>query len=180
MFKNSLGMKLAYIPAGESVETVSWDEAVEFCKRLSEVAEERAAGRTYRLPTEAEWEYACRAGSTTRYSFGDSDAELGQHAWYDKNSGNRTHPVGERQANPWALYDMHGNVWEWCQDWQGAYGAGLASDPSGPGSATYRVLRGGSWDRNGGGSRSAYRCRNGLGVRDVSRGFRVAGVRSGS
>ncbi|MCY2994492.1 MAG: formylglycine-generating enzyme family protein, partial [Planctomycetota bacterium] len=162
------------------VETVSWDEAVEFCKRLSEVAEERAAGRTYRLPTEAEWEYACRAGSTSKYSFGDSEAELGQHAWYDQNSGNTTHPVGGKSANAWGLYDMHGNVWEWCQDWHGAYGAGPASDSSGPGSASFRVLRGGAWLDSGRNCRSAYRRGFEPGFRIRGRGFRVAGVRSGS
>ena len=167
---------------GESlpVETVSCKDAVAFCKLLSEVAEERAAGRSYRLPTEAEWEYACRAGSTSKYSFGDSEAELGKHAWYDKNSGSTTHPVGGRQANGWGLCDMHSNVWEWCQDWYGPYAAGAASDPSGPGSATLRVLRGGSWALKGGYCWSAYRFRGDPGDRYARYGFRVAGVRSGS
>ena len=167
---------------GESrpVETVSWDDAVTFCKRLSKVAEERAAGRTYRLPTEAEWEYACRAGSTSRYSFGDPKVEVEKYAWYEKNSDLTTHPVGGKQANAWGLYDMHGNVWEWCQDSYGPYAAGAASDPSGPGAATCRVLRGGSWFFSGWLGRSAYRLWNVPGYRDQGFGFRVAGVRSGS
>ena len=150
-----------------------------FCQRLSEVAEERAAGRTYRLPTEAEWAYACRAGSTSKNPFGDSDAELGKHAWYDKNSGNTTHPVGGKQANAWGLYDMHGNVWEWCADGYGPYAAGAASDPLGSGSASNRVLRGGGWSDGGGSCRSALRNGNGPGDRRQFYGFRVAGVRSG-
>ncbi len=166
---------------GESlpVETVSWEDAMAFCTKLSEVAEERAAGRTYRLPTEAEWEYACRAGSASKYSFGDSEAELEKYAWYSKNSGFTTHPVGEKQANGWGLCDMHGNVWEWCQDWYGAYAAGAASDPSGSGAAAYRGLRGGSWYFYGGRCRSAYRSELAPRFRSRSNGFRVAGVRSG-
>ncbi|MCY2987715.1 MAG: SUMF1/EgtB/PvdO family nonheme iron enzyme, partial [Planctomycetota bacterium] len=167
---------------GESlpVEMVSWEDAVAFCKRLSEVADERAAGRTYRLPTEAEWEYSCRAGSTSEFSFGDSEAELGTYAWYRNNSGWKTHPVGEKQANVRGLYDMHGNVWEWCADGYGPYAAGSASDPSGPGSAAYRVLRGGSLNDRGECCRSVYRCRREPGFRYQGSGFRVAGVRSGS
>ncbi|MCY2989228.1 MAG: formylglycine-generating enzyme family protein, partial [Planctomycetota bacterium] len=162
------------------VETVSWDDAAAFCKRLSEVPAERAAGRAYRLPTEAEWEYACRAGSTSKFSFGDSETELGKHAWYDKNSGSKTHPVGEKQANVWGLYDMHGNVREWCQDWYGPYEAKPASDPSGPSSASFRVVRGGGWSDGGGSCRSASRFRNFQGFRFRNFGFRVAVVRSGS
>ena len=92
------------------VENVRWSEAVEFCRKLSE-----KEGVEYRLPTEAEWEYACRAGTSTAYSFGNDESQLGKYAWYRDNSIS-THPVGELKPNTWGLYDMHGNVWEWCQD----------------------------------------------------------------
>ena len=126
------------------VEKVSWDDAVEFCRKLSELPAEKKAGYVYRLPTEAEWEYACRAGTKTTYSFGDSDSELGDYAWYNENSGNTTHPVGQKKPNRWGLYDMHGNVWEWCQDWYGDYPSGAVTDPTGAASGSRRVLRGGS------------------------------------
>ena len=92
------------------VETVNWDEAMEFCRRLSAMPAERAARRVYRLPTEAEWEYACRAGTTTRWYCGDDEAGLVDVAWFNKNAGRMTHPVGEKKPNAWGLYDMHGNV----------------------------------------------------------------------
>ena len=111
------------------VETVSWDEAVEFCKKASE-----KAGKKVRLPTEAEWEYACRAGSKTRFCFGDDDDKLGDFAWYAANSGNTTHPVGQKKPNAWGLYDLHGNVWQWCADRYDAkyYGNSPKTDPTGP------------------------------------------------
>src|SRR5262245_60867667 len=103
------------------VERVTWDEANEFCRQLTHL--ERTGGKLpprneYRLPTEAEWEYACRAGSTSRFSYGDDPGygKLQQYAWYLDNSGHRTHPVGEKKPNPWGLHDIHGNVWEWCSD----------------------------------------------------------------
>ena len=98
------------------VEHVSWDDAVEFCGRLSELAGEKAAKRRYALPTEAQWEYACRAGTTTRWYSGDEVAGLDQVAWFGKNAGGMTHAVGQKAPNAWGLYDMHGNVWQWCQD----------------------------------------------------------------
>ncbi len=100
------------------VAMVSWNDAVVFCSKLSE-----QKGMKYRLPTEAEWEYACHAGTTTIFSFGDDVRELPQYAWYNKNSTGSTHPVGKLKPNPWGLFDMHGNVWEWCQDWYAAYGS---------------------------------------------------------
>jgi formylglycine-generating enzyme required for sulfatase activity len=124
------------------VEQVSWEDVQEFLQRLNA----REGGARYRLPTEAEWEYAVRAGSTTAYSFGDSTSQLGQYAWHDGNAGGATHPVGRLQPNAWGLHDMHGNVWEWVQDWKGTYPSGTVTDPTGPQSGSYRVSRGGSWN----------------------------------
>ncbi len=125
------------------VQDVSWDEAVEFCEELS--AKE---GQVYRLPSEAEWEYACRAGSTTRYCFGDDDSQLGEYAWFDVEKGPL--PVGKKKPNAWGLNDMHGNVWEWCSDWWGEdyYAKSPADDPTGPVNGKFRVCRGGSWFGN--------------------------------
>ncbi len=125
------------------VEQVSWDICQKFMEKLTAKAKEQLKGKTASLPTEAEWEYACRAGSKERFSFGEDESTLGDYAWYDKNSGSKTHAVAQKKPNAWGLYDMHGNVREWCQDWHGEYG-GKASDPPGPSSGTYRVLRGGS------------------------------------
>jgi len=150
------------------VETVSWDDAVEFCKKLSQ-----KTGMTVRLPTEAEWEYACRAGSKTRFSFGDKDEDLCKYGnycdksntpgrpWQDKdhNDGfDKTAPVGSLKPNDWGLYDMHGNVWEWCSDWYAySYADAKSQDPQGPDSGTKRVMRGGSWFLRPWHCRSAHR-----------------------
>jgi formylglycine-generating enzyme required for sulfatase activity len=131
--------------ANHPVEQVSWEDAVDFCNKLSDLPEEKKAGRVYRLPTEAEWEYACRAGSKSAYSFGEGSKSLGDYAWFDQNSNRQTHPVGEKKANAWGLYDMHGNVWEWCSDWYGQYPKGAVSDPVGTRESSNRVFRGGSW-----------------------------------
>jgi len=153
--------------ADRPVENVMLQDCVEFCKRLTQ--KERAQGKLpegaeYRLPTEAEWEYACRAGSGARYGFGNSETDLGEYAWYRENS-RRTHPVGMKKANAWGLFDMHGNVWEWCSDWNGSYTADEAVDPTGaPAGASYahRVFRGGSWGSTAAYCRSA--TRNGCGT----------------
>jgi len=122
------------------VDSVTWDEAVEFCRKVSE-----ETGKTVRLPTEAEWEYACRAGTRTRFSFGNDPglSALGDHAWWGGNSGEKTHPVGQKKPNPWGLYDMEGNVNEWCADLYSGYSKEASTDPQGPSSGgTYRVMRG--------------------------------------
>jgi formylglycine-generating enzyme required for sulfatase activity len=155
------------------VEKVSWDDAVEFCRKLSERPEEKLAGYVYRLPTEAEWEYACRAGTTTAYSFGDSASELGDYAWYNSNSGSTTHPDGGKKPNAWGLYDMHGNVFEWCQDWHGDYPSRSVTDPTGAAVGSLRVYRGGSWFNYSDYCRSGYRYRFSPVNRDFHLGFRV-------
>jgi formylglycine-generating enzyme required for sulfatase activity len=159
--------------ANNPVENVSWEDAVEFCRKLSELPAEKAAGNVYRLPTEAEWEFACRAGTTTKFSFGDDDSELGDYDWYRDNSGRTPHPVGGKQPNAWGLYDMHGNVYEWCQDWYGDYPSGSVTDPSGATSSSLRVLRGGGWDGTAGDCRSARRGRILPSFRSDGLGFRV-------
>ena len=155
------------------VESVSWKDAVQFCRKLSAMPAAKTAGHVYRLPTEAEWEYACRSGTTTAYGFGDDASRLGDYGWFGSNSGSKTHPVGEKKPNAWGLYGMHGNVWEWCQDWYGEYPSGSATDPTGATSGSYRVLRGGGWYGSARDCRSAYRNRNSPVYRSDDLGFRV-------
>jgi formylglycine-generating enzyme required for sulfatase activity len=153
---------------------VSWDDAVAYCEKLS--AKE---GKTYRLPTNAEWEYACRAGSQTTWSFGNDEKALGDYSWCEENTTlvgeNYPHQVGLKQPNAFGLYDMHGNVWEWCHDYSGRdyYLDSPEKDPMGPTSGSSRVLRGGSWLDDRWWTRSAFR--NGLdaGVRNGNVGFRL-------
>ena len=160
------------------VEQVSWEDAVDFCKKLSELPEEKKAGRVYCLPSEAEWVYACRAGSKTAYSFGERSNSLGNYAWFGGNSMNQTHPVGERKPNAWGLYDMHGNVWEWCSDRYGEYPKVAVSDPVGPREGSVRVLRGGSWCDVAASCRSAIRRRYVPSIRGNDLGFRLALISS--
>jgi len=155
------------------VEKVSWADAVEFCGKLSAMPAEKTAGHVYRLPTEAEWEYACRSGTTTAYGFGDDASRLGDYGWFRSNSSRSTHPVGEKKPNAWGLYDMHGNVWEWCQDWYGYYPSGAATDPTGATSGSIRVYRGGSWFYFARDCRSANRRGHAPGIRPIGLGFRV-------
>jgi formylglycine-generating enzyme required for sulfatase activity len=155
------------------VEKVSWADAVEFCRKLSAMPAEKTAGHVYRLPTEAEWEYACRAGTTTKYSFGDDVSRLGDYGWFGDNSDSKTHPVGEKKPNAWGLYDMHGNVWEWCQNRYGAYPSGSATDPTSATSGSFRVDRGGGWINDARNCRSASRGRLSPGYRRNVLGFRV-------
>ena len=164
------------------VEQVSWGEAVVFCRKLSALPEEKLAGRVYRLPTEAEWEYACRAGTTTQYSFGDNASGLSAYAWFSANSAfpRTTHPVGKKGANGWGLYDMHGNVWEWCSDWYGDYPSGAATDPRGPTSGSRRVYRGGGWISSARVCRSAFRYYDTPHPLLSSLGFRLVMIPSGA
>jgi formylglycine-generating enzyme required for sulfatase activity len=152
------------------VENVSWTDAELFCKRLSEKEK-----RTYRLPTEAEWEYACRAGSTTEFHFGDDPATLPEHAWFAGNSGKKSHPVGEKKPNAWGFLDMNGNVSEWCQDWFAAeyYESSEKSDPKGPYSGSGRVHRGGSFESPVAKCRSTPRFKELPTYKSPALGFRV-------
>jgi formylglycine-generating enzyme required for sulfatase activity len=156
------------------VENVSWDDAVEFCKKLSDLPEEKKAGRVYRLPTEAQWENACRAGSKTAYLFDDEEGLLPEYGWFNRNSSNRTHTVGLLEPNAWGLYDMHGNVWEWCNDRYGEYPKGAVRNPTGPKVGSDRVCRGGSWDFEAANCRSAFRNWNYPSLRLDYYGLRVA------
>jgi formylglycine-generating enzyme required for sulfatase activity len=130
-----------YVP----VTGVTWGQADGFCDILSRLPAERAAGRRYRLPTEAEWEYACRAGEKQAFCFGDNLVLLDDYAWHGGNARNQLHPVGFKKPNAWGLYDMHGNAAEWCQDFWAAYPRGAVQDPKGPVRGEKRVVRGGSW-----------------------------------
>ncbi len=153
------------------VVCVSWNEAVAFCEWLR-----RKEGKTYRLPSEAEWEYACRAGTTTRWYSGDDEAGLHDVAWFEKNAGGMTHSVGEKKPNAWGLYDMHGNAWQWCADWNGSeyHAVSPTDDPKGPDSGSGRVHRGGGWNSGAGWCQSASRWAYTPGYRSFPLGFRVA------
>ncbi len=175
MERNSSRFKGSKHPA----ENVSWGDTVSFCQKLSGLPVEKAAGRLYRLPTEAEWEYACRAETTTKYCFGEDEAELGEYAWIEGNSKDATHPVGEKKPNRWGLYDMHGNVWEWCQDWYADYPRNAVTDPQGPLTGTERIRRGGCWNNRPEYSRSAIRLWYDPSYRSKEWGFRVVLIQSG-
>ena len=152
------------------------ENAVEFCRRLSELPPEKAAGAVYRLPTEAEWEYACRAGTTTRYSFGDNVAMLDRYAWWSANSGGSTQAVAQLLPNAFGLFDMHGSLWEWCADWYDAsyYSTSPTNDPLGPASGEFRILRGGFRADDPARLRAAYRYGHHPDRRNSAYGFRVA------
>ena len=156
------------------VEQVSWDDAVRFCQKLSELPKERMAGRSYRLPTEAEWEYACRAGTKTQWVSGNGETPLNAFAWLASNSEDQTQLVATKNANPWGFHDMHGNVWEWCSDWYGAYDAEQSANPTGPDQGTLRVIRGGSWASSAKACRSAFRRRLAPSQSVDYLGFRIA------
>ena len=149
------------------VERVSWEEVQEFLQRMNGRGEQR-----YRLPTEAEWEYAARAGTT-----GDRYGGVDEVAWWEENSGGRTHPVGQKLPNRFGLHDMLGNVWEWVHDWYGDYPGGSVTDPRGPGSGSYRVYRGGGWGYGAGLVRAPFRFRDDPGYRLYALGFRLLRTR---
>lgn len=167
---------------------VSWEDAMKFCEKLTQ--QERSAGRLpsgwqYTLPTEAQWEYACRAGSHSRFSFGDDESQLGDYAWWGGLFGNGSakhdeyaHIVGQKKANPLGLSDMHGNVYEWCRDWYVKELPG-GTDPQGPSRGMGRVIRGGSWVDPAPFCRSADRSRGKPDYRSSDLGFRLAAVASG-
>jgi formylglycine-generating enzyme required for sulfatase activity len=166
MGKNPSNFKGAKRP----VETVNWSEAQDFCLKLSKLQ----MNMTYRLPTEAEWEYAARAGTQTAYYWGDNFD--GQYAWCKENSKGESQEVGTRQPNAWGLYDMSGNAWEWCADWFGAYPASEQVDPKGAASGSNRVLRGGAWGAAPNACCSTYRLDSPVDNRNFVMGFRVVAV----
>jgi formylglycine-generating enzyme required for sulfatase activity len=144
--------KRVNVDPGNPVLAASWDDCQVFLRKLND---EFSPGQPhFRLPTEPEWEFACRAGTRTRWSFGDDESQLGDYAWYRDNAKRHSRAVGQKKPNPWGLYDMHGNVWQWCEDWHACYPGPrsvaypvkfLVVDPRGPESGTERVARGGSW-----------------------------------
>jgi formylglycine-generating enzyme required for sulfatase activity len=165
-----------------SVEMVSWDEAVAFCRMATDELRKRkliAEDEVIRLPSEAEWEYACRAGTTTKYSFGDDEKDLKEYAWFRGNSKGEDPPVGKKKPNAWGLYDMHGYVWEWCADvWhpthEGASAEGKAREGK---DSKERVVRGGAWDAEADRSRSAFRQGHAADYRSAAVGFRCVRAR---
>ncbi len=172
------------------VEQVRWSDAVRFCNKRSELEGLRPCydlktwkcdfdADGYRLPTEAEWEYACRAGTSTAYFFGDDPSKLGDYAWFDKNSGGRPRPVGQKQPNAWGLHDICGNVWEWCNDFYTVdyYSKSPPTDPKGPDTGQTKVVRGGAWRFSAQRCRSGYRYNENPGYADVCFGYDIYGFR---
>jgi formylglycine-generating enzyme required for sulfatase activity len=155
------------------VERVSWEDCQLFVEKLN-----RLTGKRYRLPTEAEWEYAARGGNKSRgYTYSGSD-NLDEVAWYNENSGDESHAVGQKQANELGLYDMTGNVWEWCSDWYSSdyYGQSSTSNPQGASSGSYRVYRGGGWLSYAPRCRSAYRKNDSPSTHSIDLGFRLVSL----
>jgi formylglycine-generating enzyme required for sulfatase activity len=169
------------------VENVDWNDAVKFCQKLSALPREKGARRAYRLPTEAEWEYACRAGTTTPFAFGKTMSTEQANCSGNFKGGpagkrmGRAAQVGSYKPNAWGLYDMHGNVWEWTADWYGPYpaGKGVIKDPKGADKGSQRVFRGGSWTNDANYCRSAVRYPAGPAAKNYLIGFRVACVVGG-
>jgi formylglycine-generating enzyme required for sulfatase activity len=190
-FENMMGRNPSKFKGPDNpVEQVGWFAAIQYCNMRSlregltpcydlETLECSYEAEGYRLPTEAEWEYACRAGTTTRYSFGNPAAKLSQHSWFKENANKTTHPVGQKMPNPWGLYDMHGNVWEWCNDYYGEdyYRNSRTEDPPGPSVGQERVLRGGSWASTAQSACSSSRYSEAPGFADVCFGYDAYGFR---
>lgn len=153
------------------VEQISWSDCQLFLEKINQIVGEG----TFRLPTEAEWEYACRAGGTTAYNFGNDMSQISAYAWYAGNSEAKTHPIGEKRPNSWGIYDMHGNVAEWVQDWYdpAIYAAGAATNPYGPDTGVFRVRRGGAWSNHHSRLRSAVRDHDLPEMRTDMFGFRI-------
>ncbi len=169
-----------FIGANNPVEMVSYDDAKAFCDKMNlKYLNILPKGYKFDLPTEAQWEYACRAGTNTALNNGknltkeSACSNLDEVAWYSENSGKTTHEVGQKKPNAWGIYDMHGNVWEWCRDWYGEYPKEDVTDPTGAYSGYCRVYRGGSWNNYVSDCRSAYRNYSGPGNRDNGLGFRI-------
>lgn len=172
------------------VEQVRWSDAVKFCNRRSQLENLQPCydlktwkcnfqANGYRLPTEAEWEYACRAGTSTTYFFGDNPSKLGDYAWFDKNSARRAQAVGQKLPNPWGLYDMCGNVWQWCNDFYKVdyYQQAPHQDPTGPEAGETKVVRGGAWRFGADTCRCGYRYNENPGYADVCFGYDIYGFR---
>jgi len=172
------------------VEQVRWSDAVKYCnaRSLKEGLQPcydlntwqcNFEANGYRLPTEAEWEYACRAGSKTAYFFGDSPSKISDYAWVDENSNGKPHPVGQKKPNPWGLYDICGNVWEWCNDFYQVdyYQQSPTEDPRGPKEGETKVVRGGAWKFSADSCRSGYRYNEAPGYSDVCFGYDIYGFR---
>jgi formylglycine-generating enzyme required for sulfatase activity len=170
-WKALMGTDPAYFKGEDRpVESVSWNDVQEFIKNLNA----REGTATYRLPTEAEWECACRAGTATRYSFGESVSNLGEYAWYSANSDAQTHPVGQKKPNHWGLHDMHGNVYEWVQDtWHSSYTGAPRDGSAWEGSAAVRVMRDGGWCSDAANCRATYRFGYDQSYRNFNLGFRL-------
>jgi len=172
------------------VEQVRWSDAVKYCNARSlaeglqpcydlQTWQCNFEANGYRLPTEAEWEYACRAGSKTQYFFGNDSSKISDYAWVDENAGGKPHPVGQKKPNPWGLYDMCGNVWEWCNDFYQVdyYQQSPEENPRGPKTGETKVVRGGAWKFSADSSRSGYRYNEDPGYSDVCFGYDIYGFR---
>lgn len=176
--------------ASNPVEQMRWSDAARYCNARSKLEglepcydlntwECNFEANGYRLPTEAEWEYACRAGTQTAYYYGNDPSKLKDYAWFDQNAGGKPHPVGQKPANPWGLYDMHGNVWQWCNDFYKVdyYQESPKENPRGPKTGDTKVVRGGAWKFSAETSRCAYRYNEDPGYADVCFGYDIYGFR---